>query len=475
VKAFSYYPNKNNLFILFGVVLLIRIIVFGFYIQKNEYYKQPDSGDYHHAAISISLGKGMHRADNNRPMFWRTPGYPLYLSWFYQIFGIKSFKFEDNRPAQIASIIIQIILDSLMAILIFFLALLLTKSLAISWITAWIYVIHIGFILSSTYILTETLGLVFIFPFFYYFYKSFGKQNWIKPILLAALFLSLHTWIRPMGQFLSVVSAIIILIADQIAWKVKFKKIALFMLVFFMLIAPWFVRNYNLTGKIFFCPMLGLYLNTFNAPKIVRDTKGIPLRQAIDSQYAIANKEAVKEYLIARAQGKHLVSEMVHMKAALPVILQHPFLFIRDWIKEVLKSTLDLYSSQLVEFAKGSYYYDPLEEFLTEKFTECLYKQKMHPFMRLIVYLELLFAILLWIGLLAGASVFMLYPLIKQFKVSDCIKKVGLLWLKISPMIGAFVIMTGGFGYARLRLPAEPLMTILSLTFWFWLFNKNKG
>ncbi len=38
-----------------------------------------------------------------------------------------------------------------------------------------------------------------------------------------------------------------------------------------------------------------------------------------------------------------------------------------DWTKEVLKSTFDLHASQLVGFARNTFMYDPLEEFLTEK------------------------------------------------------------------------------------------------------------
>jgi len=33
--------------------------------------------------------------------------------------------------------------------------------------------------------------------------------------------------------------------------------------------------------------------------------------------------------------------------------------------------------------------------------------------------------------------------------------------------------MTGGFGYARLRLPVEALMIMLSLTTWYWILKKN--
>jgi len=483
MEALNYVPNKKNLTILFLAALAIRLAVFLFFIYPNEYYKQPDSGDYHHCALSLTLGRGMRRLDNNRPMFWRTPGYPLFLSFFYKTFGIKSTKFSENRPAQTAAIIFQILLCSLIPLLIFFLALLLTKSLSISWLTAWISAIHLGFVLSDTYLLTESLSILFLIPFFIYFFKSFylpgqispPRHRWLKSIIIAAVFLGIFAWVRPMGQFVSIVSAIMILILDKVNWKIKLKKVVIFLLVFFAIVSPWYVRNYDITGKLFFCPMFGLYLNTFNAPKIIRATEGLPLRQSIDKLYQQAGKKAVEEFLIAKASGKDLATELVHMKVALPIIKQYPFLFLKDWMIESCKTAFDLYSYQLVDMAKNTFYYDPIEEFLTEKWSECLYEKKVPALMRLVIYLEIIFEILKWIGLILGIFIFWLFPLIKLFDVSDYVKQTGLLWLKVAPMIGAFIIMTGGFGYARLRLPVEALIVMLSLTTWYWLIKERKS
>jgi len=482
VKVLNYAPNKTNLTILFVASLAIRLAVFLFFILPNQYYKQADSKDYHHCALALGLGRGMRRVDNNRPMFWRTPGYPLFLSFFYKAFGIKNVDFTKNWPAQTAAIIFQIILGSLIPLLLFFLALMLTKSLSIAWLTAWICTIHLGFVLQDTYLLTESLAIFLFIPFYIYFFKSFylpgqktpPKIYWVKNLILAAMFLAAATWIRPMGNFLSIACAIMILILDSANWKIKLKKIALFLGIFFLLISPWYVRNYNITGKLFYCPMLGLYLNTFNAPKIIRATQGLPLRKSRENLYDQAHKLATKEYYIARAKGKSLVTEIVHLDVALPVIKQHPFLFLKDWLQECAKTSFDLYSFQLVDMHKGTYYFDDEEEFLTEKWAECLYKVKVPILTRIIIYLEVLFEILKWLGLLLGAFLFLLFPVIKRFKISTYIKQTGLLWLKVSPMIGTFIIMTGGFGYARLRLPVEALMIILSLTFWYWVFVEKK-
>jgi len=199
MEAFHYAPSKKNLTILFLAAVAIKLAVFLFFIYPNEYYKQPDSGDYHHGALALSLGKGMRRLDNNRPMFWRTPGYPLFLSFFYKTCGIKSPKFSENSPAQTTAIIFQILLCSLIPLLIFFLALLLTQSLSIAWITAWLSALHVGFVLSDLYILTESLSILFLIPFFIYFFKSFylpgqnvpARHTWLKNIILAGIFLGI--------------------------------------------------------------------------------------------------------------------------------------------------------------------------------------------------------------------------------------------------------------------------------------------
>lgn len=481
--AFNYAPNHKNLTVLFIAAFLVRAITFQTYIQHNERYKQPDSMDYHNSALSITVGTGMHRPDTLKPIFWRTPGYPLFLSFFYSWFGVRSSQFATNRPAQVTALWVQIILASLIPLLIFALINMLTGILSIAWITAWISVFHLGMVLASTYFLTESLALLFFFPFLIFFYKNFkiwGEKKekqatpWAKNIMLAALFLGLMAWIRPMGEFVSIIAVLLIITLGQASWKIKGKKIALFFFIFFMVTGGWYLRNYQLTGKLFFCPMFGPYLNSFCAPKIVRDTTHLTLSQSIGALYRKAKERAQKDEIIAHRHGRVGCRELAGIPVALPIIKAYPWIFMRDWMKEVLKTTFDLHASLLVGFARNTFMYDPLEEFLTEKLCDSLYKQPMPLFMRLITFLEVLFQLLKWIGLLLGAWLFLFSPLLKRFDVSAAIKKNGLLWLKVSPMIGAIIFMTGGFGYARLRLPVDPFMIMLSLTFWYWALNNRK-
>lgn len=483
---FATLQNKSyrkKIFMLFIVSFLVRAIVFQFYVKHHERYRQPDSIDYHNCAIGLAVGSGMHRPDTKKPIFWRTPGYPFFLSFFYELYGVKSGGFSNNQSAQHAAIWTQLTISSLTPLFIFYLINMLTGISSIAWLIAWIFVFHIGTVLASTFLLTEALALCFFFPFLFFFYKSFhirgakGKnQNntWIASIIMSALFLGITTWIRPMGEFVAVVSIFILALLGDCNIRTKIKKITLFLFIFFLVTSPWYLRNYNLTGKTFFCPMFGPYLNSFSAPKIIRNTRGFSLEKSIHMLYTLSEKQAKIDEIIALNNGKLGCKHHAALKIAIPIIWEHPFLFFKDWLKEILKTSFDLHSYQLVSFAKNSFMYDPLEEFLTEKWQECLYKQQMPFTMRLLVFLELILELFKWFGLFMGIWLFILKPIIKRGKVSYEIKNMGHLWLKIIPIIGSIIFMTGGFGYARLRLPVDPLMIMLSLTYWYWLFNKKR-
>src|SRR5438046_685025 len=108
--ALSYKPTAKNLLLLFLIAFAVRATTFFFYVQHEERYRQADSNDYHVGALSMGLGAGMTKLQNGQPIFWRTPGYPLYLSPFYRYFGIKTADFGGNMPAQKAALWVQIFL-----------------------------------------------------------------------------------------------------------------------------------------------------------------------------------------------------------------------------------------------------------------------------------------------------------------------------------------------------------------------------
>lgn len=482
-------PTKLQYLVLFLLAFVLRAGVFYWYIAPEERYQQPDSNDYHCTAVTMSKGLGMYRLDG-RPFFWRTPGYPLYLSAFYEENQPISPNFSDYQESQQTAIWVQIILCSLLPILFFWLAYILTNMTLIAWLMALIGIFHMGFVLASTFLLTDALASLLFILFLIFFYKSFSwsgetaiamnrvpTRSSVKPnyrsFICAALMLAAYTWLRPMGQFVALIAAVLPLFS-ALGWKIKLKQIALFLGVFFLAIFPWFWRNYQLTERWFFCPLFGLYLNAFNAPKILARTANIPLTEAhkrlqYDASYYITKEQA---RATSEGSGRVVVNELVCLQSALPIITEHPGYFLYDWITEVCKTTFDLYASQLVAFATNTFRWDPIVEYLDEKIGKCLWGESQQWWMLILAWLELLSALLLWAGIFAGLWFFVAQPLISGKR--DLLYSYGFLWLKTGILIGAVVMQTGGFGYARLRLPIEPLMLILGITFWLWIYKRKQ-
>ncbi|MGC2310767.1 MAG: hypothetical protein WA432_04060 [Candidatus Babeliaceae bacterium] len=457
---------------------LVRSATFYFYVQHNERYCQADSPDYHICTLCMHNGFGMFRPDLQRPIFWRTPGYPWYLQQFYKQHCITSTQFNAAQAAQKSALWMQIMLCSLLPLLLFWLAFILTHSYPVAWLTSLISLIHLGFVLAPCYLLTDGLAMLFFVVFLIFYYRGFTlfyekrNNNKLYNFIVAAFALALYTWMRPMGQFVALIATLIVLGAHE-KWRTKLIKSALFLILFFASIFPWFVRNYQLTGKWFFCPLFGLYFNVFNAPKILARAENIPLKEAHRqlTQQAGVHTAHVKQEYQQMGKKQYVCGEMVCLETAWPLIKAHPWYFMYDWCVEVCKTTFDLYASQLVAFAKNCFKWDPLVEYLPEKIADCLYQAPLNWFMRFIAWLEFIFSLIVWAGIFGGVCHFLLKPLFSR-KYHWSSKTA--LWLKTGILIGCVVFQTGGFGYARLRLPIEPLMIILGITFWWWVFYEHK-
>ncbi len=485
----SYYFNKEyvryHLIGMFCLAFLIRIITFGLYIQPQERYHQADSIDYHNCALSLGLGLGMKRIDTKQPIFWRTPGYPALLAPFYRYYGITNSDFSKNARAQQAAIWAQIIICSVLPLLVYYLAMVVTSSINIALLSGWLSTFHLGFVLASCYLLTDGLAQLLFILFMIFFFCSFRflTENHRAHLsipgsllcsIFAALMLGLYTWMRPHGKFMVLVS-IVIMLFGACSWRLKIGRVTLFCAAFFACIGPWYLRNYQLTNQWFFCPMSGPYLQAFCAPKILRRVTGKPLLECFHYILYQGQQLIDHEQERMKKESPHLAfsRELVVGSIAWPIIKAYPWYFMLEWSQEVIKTTFDLYASQLVAFASNTYTYDPLEEILTDKIACCLYKQPMHWFMRLLCWLEFIWTLIIWLGLIGGFSLFLIWPLVTRFKTQHAVVQLGCMWLKAGMLIGGMLIMTGGFGYARLRLPIEPLMIMLACTFYSFAFKQR--
>ena len=122
---------------------------------------------------------------------------------------------------------------------------------------------HPGFVLASTFLLTDGPAQIFFVIFLICLFRNFrfpltlrqaqDERVWGQYLYLAgaALALSAYTWMRPMGQFVGI-ATLIVLCFSHYSIKEKIKQGLFFIALFALSLSPWFIRNYQLTGKRYF-------------------------------------------------------------------------------------------------------------------------------------------------------------------------------------------------------------------------------
>lgn len=141
---------KARLFIILLVAAALRIAATIAISNPHEVPRtlaESDAPTYYVLAEHLIDGTGYRYAADQPPTARRTPGYPLFLASIFQIFG-KSFSVVR---------VLQCTLDVVTTYLVFALTVVLLGSRPVGLLAALVYAIYPPAIMSSTYIMTETL------------------------------------------------------------------------------------------------------------------------------------------------------------------------------------------------------------------------------------------------------------------------------------------------------------------------------
>lgn len=492
--------------------------MFHFYLSKENRFWQVDSRTYNLVAQGVAAGKGISDP-TGKPNFYRLPGYPIFLAFFYKIFG------TDERNPLWA----QVVLGSLIPILIFFLSVtLFSQYRFVAYAASVLSSIHLGLILYSGFLMTETLFILLLLLFFIFFfsgihlwfcrtksdigpmesahyqvfilpdpiegipilaprmYELVGQHNReaykhehlkqyvagntvFRDMLLAGLFLGLASLVRPVGHYLFFLALIIILLSHG-SLREKIRKAIPFSFMWLLPVSIWLIRNYMMLGHIFFHTLPGghfLYLSAARVASQVHKVSYIQARLKLSNEVngLIKQKERDQKRSLNEIEQCY-----VHEAVAKKYFWMHPWQSLTFWLTDMFRTCLSLYSAELLYIESGRQALDYFAPGRTiwSWFERYLFPRTENIYLKAIVYGEIVMFLFLLIGYLFGFVHF----LISIFKQSLSLE-VMCSWVKALPYMKLFIVIALAGGYARMRLPIEPLIIILSCYGWMLLIKRK--
>lgn len=501
--------------ILFVLSLVIRVGVYHWYLSRDNRFWQVDSQTYHLVAQGIAQDKGISQP-NGTPNFYRLPGYPVFLAFFYKIWG--------DDPYYV--LWVQIFLAALIPLLIFLLALALFPRRRLLVYCAGLYsCFHIGLVLYSGFFMTESMFLLllllfFIFflphvhwwfcrdtqlqrlqegcsccpnafaylpedstdvPSFTFFYEQMQEAGHeqtcqvpsvdmnSKYMFLSGILLGLASLVRPVGHYLVVLSLLLLLFSYG-PWRSKCKYMAIFFISWLVPVLPWLIRNYLLLGSVFFHTLPGghfLYLSASRVVMQAQECSYIQARLALNREVTALIKQEEKQ----RGQPLNEIERCyAHEKIARHYFMRYPGITIKLWLTDMFRTCFSLYSAELLylENDRPEFDYFSSKRTLWSLFQRYLIPKTNNLLLKIIIYAEMAMFLLMLLGFLLSLILLSLNMFGKAPAWYDiCTLS------KILPFMALFVVIALAGGYARMRLGVEPFLIIFGWYGWLAFFNKS--
>ena len=248
--------NKRDFFILSGILLLGFIYMY-FYNSHKIAAVVAVAGDSHaYSSLAVNILKGNGFSLEEFPPFtpscFRTPAYPLFLALTYKMFGVNNY--EAVRLAQVFLMLASAAMIFIIAHLVFqnkmlaYLSLIISSFYPYPYSTIPIYT-SIGTETLTFFLITAaTLCIILLY-----------KYSRAYLYFCAGLFFALAMLTRPSNLFFPLVIAAYMVFRRP--HKANYRRILWFLVVIFLFVSPWSVRNYLRCKKavILSVPLSGLF------------------------------------------------------------------------------------------------------------------------------------------------------------------------------------------------------------------------
>lgn len=414
------------------IALTARSLLFLGILLRNDVFFLTDTDGY------LNLGDNIYRhaffsSDNIQPDASRTPLYPFFIALFKWI-GLSN----------AGVIFVQIIISSVTSLFV----ILITHKLLGDWLPAClaggIVAIDIPSIVLANCLLTEAL-FTFLITLSAWYLVLYIKHDKTIALLTSGILLGLSVLCRPIAVYFPFAAAILFLLFFKMPKVYVFRRILAYFISCYIFVVPWLVRNQTVFGSPFLSTVQWHNLLTDRAAGVYSVYKGISMAEAeeilVKDSELMFKGDMDKDFIeFKRFQGKMGMS----------VILEHPFIYIRNTFASVfnilfkpIRSTIDLQ----LGFAKKGTMLTPWGEKDNLSLWMKFLQMTSRPTIALVLF-QFIMLIILWPSFAYG----MMIVFAK--------KEYFVFWL-IALIVAYFSIIAGGpVSYARHRVPFLPFLAI---------------
>lgn len=255
------------------LALAVRALLLVYLAPQPLKFYTPDSFGYDQLAVNL-LEHGVFSSQQQPPFdpdFKRTPGYPAMIAAIYAVAG--------HAPA--AVVFVQVLLGALMSLLVLVLARMLGLPRQAGLIAATLVAVEPVSIMATSQLLTETLYTFALMAAVALLaaWRLDGRYLWI---LLASVLVGYGALVRPIGQFLPIVLAPVVL---AVAWRRGMRPAAvslfLFLAVSLGITYSWAYHNSQLGGGWTLSTVSDINLVYYRAREVLASSEGLGQEQAL--------------------------------------------------------------------------------------------------------------------------------------------------------------------------------------------------
>lgn len=182
---------------------------------------------------------------------FRTPGYPFFL-------GILHYGLHIPLNGIIA---IQVLMTFGTAWLTYKTAIMIDQRLGL--FSAAVILLDFQILVSSLLLISETLFMLLI-SFFMFNFVTHLKTKTLRPLIAAALFLAAAVYVRPIGYYLGIIpAALLVFCLPEENYRITVSRAMIFLILVFGCLGIWQWRNYKKIEKAEFSSINLATLDTF--------------------------------------------------------------------------------------------------------------------------------------------------------------------------------------------------------------------